>query len=385
MDIFPKKAISINARIVETPHWGVLRLGNRVLIPGDRFTYQDVVLGKLSYSQNKIIDSEETEIEDSFKFILFDSLNNPVTKSSFVACMAEQADLTPDDGIFEFKITIDLGEKPQVADFERMITLYDYHSAVISAAMIGSTSSIGSKDLIYQVVEDPQYGYISVSGQKTAMFSHQDVVNGLVEYVSTESGPISEEVNFRLCTMNNRCTDFAIKFNIQPRFRHLNDNIIYAAVGKPFSLDLEASVANVLWELVGGTETPPFGTLGTMPYDVIEWTSYNPYSGNPTNDPEIGVGYELLPEYRNVVDAIQWGGGLPIGIHVSKSGRLSTANTNVNTPGQQLWAMPANPSTYKFKLKAINPYTGEEIIRDYELRVTATGRGPNGELSARTD
>lgn len=378
--VLPENAQFIGFQLVTEPRLGRLMMGDRPLHVGDRFTQDDINNGVVRYEHTVKLKQGETQATDTFRFVLTDNGSLVTDPAGFTSCMPVPEIPFPKDGVYEFAIRINGKPFPEGSSLDVQVSegstklLTDFN---INMSAQGSTRG----QIIHELSRRPSQGSLFLNGKPATMFTQQDVFEGRVSY--HHQGPeLSDLFEVTTCTQYSKCIKQVIRVGVTEGLHITGDNVFYAKVSSKWHQPLTANRDPLLWELVGGDLNAPY--LSTTVTGSITWSYYDvQYSNAPATSPLRGLGYDKLPQYRNLPFHYQWNGGLPYGTYVDNAnGVIWTANRFPYNPDEDsTWKLPANPSVFNWTMRVTDPYTGDTATREFTLYVTTSGRGPNGQTS----
>lgn len=378
--VLPELQALVGYQIVANPHFGVLKLGDRLLRPGDRFTQEDLTQGRLQFIQTTNLPYGVASQPDGFDFVLYKRNHLVTSDSLFSECMPERDIPLPDDGVYTFPIMI--MATPTPTGFAKPITVEERGSRILTEAdLFVSSSGSASEKLLYSVKVAPKNGTIFVRNRPVVQFTQQDVAQGYVRYQHTGSTPDADGVTLMCCNPFSKCVTVSMPIQLNPAIKLTGHNVFYAKIATKWNVMLEANKSPALFTLIdGNTQGPP---LSTSPSGYVVWSYYDSSYQGAEDIPARGAGYDKPAEFRNIPLTYQWEGGLPLGVYMENlNGLLATASRlpyNVDT--NTVWSLPSSPNEFQWQVRATDPYTGETDERTYYLRVTETGFGPDGQSS----
>jgi hypothetical protein len=376
----PEFAALIGYELRTIPQWGRLMRGDVPLHVGDRFTQEDINNSTVRYEHTVLFQGDQTEALDGFKFVLTDNGSTIVDPTLYTSCMPVPEIPVPADGVYQF--TIHIQGRPFPTGSSLPVSIGEGNARMLTEYNINITAEGSTRgQIVHQVVKPPRMGRITLNGRPASMFTQQDVVEGRVSYVHTGTDLV-DSFELTSCTQFSKCQNNVIKITATQGLHITGDNVFYAKVSTKWRQPLEANRNPVLWELIGGDDKAPY--LSTPASGVISWSYYDDqYTSAPAGSSLRGLGYDKLPEFRNLPYRYQWNGGLPFGSYVDNGeGAIWTANRYPYKPDEaSTWKLPPDPTVFHWAMRATDPYTGDTAIRQFTLYVTNSGLGPNGQTS----
>jgi len=367
-------------KLLTLPQYGYLVKGKTRLQVGSKFSQQDIFDEQIKFvSTTKVPDNVEF-LEDSFKYNLYKYGLGNITADSYNTCLPDRDIEVPEDGIFEFSIRINKMTPPTITLIENKINVVEEKSTVLDNTVIhAELDGVSPNDLIYKLNTPLTNGYLSLRGKKTTMFTQADVNSNSIRYVATGMAPAWDTISLMVCTKTNQCVGpTVIDVEIHADFKQIGDNVIYARIDSVFTWTFQTNKPNALWSLRGGSDISP-RNASTPSTGIIDWSNYAIADGAPLDDPERGLGFDKLIQYKNLHEQFYWDGGLPTGVAVSSIGYVGTQyRIPLSQAGTQPWKLPIEPGRYLFTVTAIDPVTGLSATRRYALITTQTGTNSAG-------
>jgi Cadherin-like len=361
-------------KILSVPSYGYLTKNGSKIYAGARISNTDISLGKLKYYHTGTIPTLDETQTDSFTFCIWDENNSIVTSDSYTLC--NLPDSFPSDGIFTFTITINRKEDLSIVGDNSTFTLYQGDSLLISQTSVNASKiGIDPSKIYFNVSSSLKLGYFKVNGKKTSKFTQADINSNSVYYINETYGTETILLDITSDSVNKTSIEFSIISLETIKFS--GDNVFYVKAGSSLNVSLSNNIGDGLYSLVDGTTTLP-NYINEVKSDIISWSEYLITSSLDSTDPNRGPGYDKLAEYRNINYSAMVRGGLPDGLYLGSDGIISAftgLNINVlNTLGN-----------YDFKVKVIDPKTGNSYTKTYRIVINLTGVNSNNEYSESID
>lgn len=369
----------VGYQLVSIPRYGVLLRAGAPLHVGERFTERDIQDGVISYRQTANLPEGSTGVKDGFRFQLFDRGLLVTDANQYVSCMPDREVPVPLDGVYQFDITIQATPTP--GGVAKGFALKQGTSRPLTDRDLDIAGVGSRRDQVVHTLERPlKSGELRLNGRVTQQFTQGDVADGRVVYHHT-GALMLDEIALKSCNQFSKCVRNVLPISFTPTVAFTGDNVFYGRIGSKWQTTLTATKSPLLWDLIGGTISGP--PLSPEAIGTVYWTYYDARFQSAGDPEDRGAGYDKLPQYQNQPLKYQWNGGLPLGTYLDNmEGLVSTASRLPYDPLNDVtWVLPLVPSEFKWRVMITDPYTGENAVRDYTLRVTETGLSPTGETS----